>query len=502
MLRLASILTIAATATVTLAAPDAQNAAGLCWPQFRGPNAQGVAPDRMKLPVHFSKTEHVLWKTPLAPGHSSPCVWDDRIFLTSFDPQARKLETICLDRHKGDIVWRRAAPTTAIEKGHKFHSPAVATPATDGERVYVYFGSFGLLCYDMAGTELWQKALPAPKTIFGTGTSPIVAGDLLLLNCEFKPDPCLLALEARSGQPRWKKSRNLVSAGGPVEGYATPIVWHHDGTDEVILHGRMGLTAYDLNDGAERWHVTATSSASNTPVVGDSQLFLAAHGFGSVAGEVQEPPSFDVLLKKYDKNRDGQISPDEFPADLYVFQRLDIPGTELPMKFFFRRIDTDHDGQISRQEWERFLELRSALARQQLVGLMAVKPGGKGDVTKSHVLWREERAICEVPSPLYYRGRVYMVRDAGLVSCLDAATGKLVYRERLGPGGAYFSSPVAGDGKIYAASKNGVVVVFAAGDRFQVLARNDLGETIQATPALAGGKIYVRTEKALYAFGE
>src|SRR5262249_47653259 len=121
-------------------------------------------------------------------------------------------------------------------------------------------------------------------------------------------------------------------------------------------------------------------------------------------------------------------------------------------------------------------------------------------VTKSHVVWREAKAVPEVASPVYYRERVYTVRDGGLVSCLAADSGKLLYRERLGAGGAYFSSPIAGDGKVYAASGRGVVTVLKADDKFEVLARNDLGEPIAATPAVAEGTLYVRTAKHLYAF--
>jgi outer membrane protein assembly factor BamB len=264
----------------------------------------------------------------------------------------------------------------------------------------------------------------------------------------------------------------------------------------------MRLTAYDLKDGSERWSISATSSACSTPVLGNGHVFVAAHGFGTVEGELQEIPSFDVILKKYDKNDDGRINAEEFPSDLYLFRRVDVSGTDLPLKWLFDRIDENKDGQISRPEWEKFLERSRTLRRQLLIGLLAIKPGGKGDVTKTNILWREERGVPEVPSPLYYRKRVYMVRDGGLASCLDAETGRLLYRERLGPRGAYFSSPVAGDGKVYVAARRGVVVVFAAGDQWKVLARNDLGETIQATPALVDGKLYVRTEKHLYVFGK
>jgi outer membrane protein assembly factor BamB len=500
MILAASLRAIVVCVSLALAPREADS--NCRWPQFRGPNAMGVAAEGMKLPTYFGPAKNVVWKTPLPLGHSSPCIWDDRMFLTGFDSAAKKLETLCVDRRNGQILWRRDAPARQIEKGHNFNNPAVSTPATDGERVYVYFGSFGLLCYDFNGKEQWQKPLPRVQTAFGTATSPVVAGELLLLNCEFQPDPCLIAVQTRTGETQWKQARKLTSLGGPVDGYATPVVWRHDDVNEVVLHGRMRLTAYDLKDGKERWTVGATSSASSTPVLGDGQLYHAAHGFGTVEGEVKEWPPFDAILKDYDKNKDGQISATEFPTDLYLFQRLDVSGTDLPLRWLFRGIDANQDGQVSREEWGKFLEQRREIGRQQLVGLLAIKPGGHGDVTKTHVSWREQRAISEVPSPLYYRERVYMVRDGGIVSCLDAKTGRLMYRERLGASGAYFSSPVAGDGKIYVASQLGVVVVLAAGDRFTVLARNDLGESIQATPALVDGKIYVRTEKHLYAFAE
>src|SRR6516162_6823471 len=198
------------------------------WPQFRGSNALGVARDGMKLPVHFGPKKNVIWKTPLPSGHSSPCIWNGRIFLSGFDDAARKLETLCLDRRNGQMLWRRAAPATQIEKVHTFNSPAVSTPAADGGRVYVYFGSFGLLCYDFDGNEQWKKPLATVQTAFGTGTSPVVAGELLLLNCEFHPDPCVMAIQARTGKTRWKQVRALASLGGPVDGYATPVVWRHD----------------------------------------------------------------------------------------------------------------------------------------------------------------------------------------------------------------------------------------------------------------------------------
>jgi outer membrane protein assembly factor BamB len=279
-------------------------------------------------------------------------------------------------------------------------------------------------------------------------------------------------------------------------------VWRNDGVDEVIVHAPGRVAAYNLADGAERWWVGVASTACSTPVVADGRLFVATYMMGAEAEERVPLPTFDQLLEKHDANKDGAISKEEFPKDLDAIRRPEaagVPGANVKAIVFFDQIDFNKDGKLGRLEWG----LASTIASRPVEhGLLAIRPGGQGEVTKSHVLWREKKSIPEVPSPLVYQGRAYLVRDGGVVSCLDAATGKLLYRERLGPGGAYFASPMAGDGRLYAASERGVVTVFAAGDAFRVLARNDLGEPIHATPAAADGKLYVRTAGHLYAFGE
>lgn len=475
------------------------------WPQFRGPEASGIATDSKKLPVHFGADKNLLWKTTIPPGHSSPCIWDNRIFLTSFDKPSKKLETLCLDRGTGKILWRAAAPNTQIEKSHDAGSPAVATPATDGKHVYLYFGSYGLICYDFDGKEKWKKPLPMARTVQGNGTSPIIYGNVLLLNREFPPEPGLLAVDCQTGQTIWSIRRQLASLMGPNNGYSTPIVWHKDGVDEVIVHSPTRINAYDLKDGAERWVIHATSTACTTPVIGDGMLFVDGYYVGSEPGERDEAPSFDELLKKADKNGDGKISRAEFPDDLDVFRRPEatgVTGTALKFKMLINRIDSNFDGQITREEWEKFTERMKELAGKIDNGLIAIKPGGSGDITGSHIVWREKKALPEVPSPLFYQGRIFMVRDGGLATCIEAATGKVLFRERLGPSGTYFASPIAGDHKIYAASRDGVITVFEASDKLKVLARNRLGETINATPAAVDGKLYIRTDNHLYAFGE
>jgi outer membrane protein assembly factor BamB len=490
-------------ALVVAAAPSAAQEKGEArWPQFRGPGGQGVAADQASYPSELGPAKNLLWKVPLPLGQSSPCIWGDHIFLTGYSKEANHLETICLDRRRGTVRWRRAAAAKQIERTHKISSPAAPTAATDGERVYVYFGSFGLLCYDFEGKELWTLPLPLPQTRFGTGSSPIVVSDRVLLNCEFPPTPYLLAVNARTGTVAWKKERLL-----PSEGYATPLHRSVPGGDEIILHLPTRLLACDLKDGGERWWVRLDSVGFGTPVVGDGRIYVNSWYMGGDPDDRVDIPPFAELLKKHDTDKDGKVSRAEFPRDLYLVKRAqasDLPGANFKAIDYFGGIDKNKDGQVDAKEWEGMLEAAGKFAgigKKVENGLLAVAPAGKGDIT-GQVVWREKQAVPEVPSPLFYRGRVYLVKDGGIVTCVDAATGKVKYRQRLSAAGSYFSSPVAADGKIYAASRQGTVTVFAAGDSFTALSQLDLDEPIMATPALVDGKVYLRTDVHLYAFGD
>jgi outer membrane protein assembly factor BamB len=466
------------------------------WPQFRGPGGLGSAADGVPYPVRFGPNTHVLWKTPLPSGNSSPCVWGDRIFLTAFDKQKQALETLCLDRQTGRILWRQAAPSVAkIETSiHPTNGPATPSPATDGQRVYVYFGSYGLLAYDFEGKEQWKKPLPAPGTSFGSGSSPILAGDLLLQACQGK-GACLLAVQRQTGATVWKKDHIRFGLS-----YATPLVRHNGAATEVILGQRNGVAAYNPKDGADLWWFGGLLGGGiPSPAVGDGLLFVVAYIPGGDPDDRMKFPDFDELLKKYDANKDGLLGEKEVPADLVLFDRgSPDPRDNITMEDMFSFVDKNRDGKISRQEWE---EAIAAYAKMESA-MVAIRLGGAGDLSKQSLVWKEKRSLPEVPSPLYYRGRLYLVTNGGLASCFDATAGKLQYRQRLGAGGFFYASPVAGDGRLYAASYNGVVVVIQAGDSCRVLARNNLGEAIVATPALADGKLFVRTEGHLYAFAE
>lgn len=443
------------------------------WPQFRGPGGSGIG--ITDFPTHFGPNSNVLWKAALPSGHSSPCIWNGRIFLTGFSEG--KLETICLNLRDGGLLWRRQIEPGRIERNAQLSNPATATPATDGQRVCVYFGTFGLVTYDFDGTELWRKPLPVPVTQHGAGTSPLLVGDLLILNCDQDAGSYLLAVNQRDGQTVWKTERP-----GFRRGFATPLLWPAGKPELIIVPGTLRLVSYNVGDGAERWSVRGLpNEIVSSPVAGGELIYIASwtHGSG-----VSRMPAFDKLLEQGDANKDGQLTLEESPSG--------------PAKQHFAYIDADKDGRLSREE---YAVIARVFDESKNVAL-AIRPGGRGDVTETHVVWKATRGLPYVPSPLYYDGRIYLVKNGGLASCFDAQTGRVNYQEeRLGALGDYYASPVAAAGKICVASQSGMVVVYRVGETLEVLARNALDEPILATPAIVDGKLYVRTQGRLFAFG-
>ena len=477
---------------------EASMADDVFWPQFRGPNASGVAAPEANPPIWFGPKENVVWKVPVPSGCSSPCVWGNRIFLTGFDKQDRQLSLLCVDRSSGAIVWSRTVPAKEIEPVHGISSPATATPATDGERVRVYFGSYGLLSYDLQGQLQWSVPLPVPDVRFGSGASPIIAGDLVILNRDELGGSNALAVQCRDGRTIWTNGQAATSPFG-ASSYSTPVAWR----DQVIFHRADEIVAHSVEDGRRIWSVKAATAGESTPVVAGDTLFVAAWtNFGEPEFRVKLP-DFQTLLKQYDQDADGTVSKMEFPGDLVAAVRPevgDLPGSRVHVKPYLSMIDENNDGLIDAKDWDRALILVASLYKEH--GLMAIGLDGTGDVTTTKVRWQEKKSVPEVPSPLYYNGRVYMVKNGGVVSCTDAESGALIYRERLAAAGPYYSSPVAARGRIYVISQKGVMSVLAAGDKLEVLSTTDLREQVMATPAIVENRLYVRTARHLYAFGE
>jgi len=463
-------LAVAATAFATDGATPG-------WPGFRGPNSAGVAAGATP-PIDISPTNLVLWTVQVPWSPSSPCIWDDQIFLTAYSDD--ELQTRCYRRQDGAQVWSQGLKPDKLEAFHTTaNSPAAPTPVTDGQKLVSYFGSFGLICYDLTGKELWRHPLPLALSggQYGTSSSPLIAGNLVVVNRDQDQDSSLLAVDLMTGKTAWETPRPEAYGS-----FGTPILWQNNGVDEVITPGSLRLQGYALKTGLEDWVVQGVSCYScTTPVVGEGLLFFAAES----DGKADYPyPTWEGFLAKYDKNKDGVVSLDEFdPAK----------------REYMRGFDLNRDGKIDKDEWAQILA-NSAKGENVLV---AVNPGGRGDISKSHVAWKFNRGMPYVASPLFYDGRIYLVKNGGMISSFDAKTGQPFYtQERLNALGHYYSSPVAGGGRIYLASEDGkLTVVKAGGDKPEILHQAEFGERIFATPALIGDKLYLRTWSALYAFG-
>jgi outer membrane protein assembly factor BamB len=447
------------------------------WPQFRGPNCSGVAPDGNP-PIEISPTNNVAWRTDVPWSPSSPCVFEGRIFLTTF--ANGELQTRCYSAKMGKLLWTRGVHTKQLELYHNSEgSPAASTPAADRRRVVSYFGSFGLVAYDPKGKELWRYPLPVALSggSFGSGTSPIIVGNRVILNRDQDQNSSLIALDVATGRKVWETPRS-DSHGS----FGTPIIWRNNGADELIVPGSVRLKGYDPTRGGERWALDGVAGlACTTPATGQGLLFFA----GWSPGKSDSPrPSWQNFLAQHDKNGDEEITLDEVAE---------------PSRDYLRGLDVTHYGKITKTDYER-VSANDAKAENVLI---AIRPGGKGDLSKTHIAWKVTRGLPYVPSPLFYDGRIYIIRDGGMMSSFDASTGRAFYQqERLEATEKYYASPVAAAGRIYVVSVPGrLTVVKAGGDKPEVLHQASFGERIFATPALVGSRLYLRTETKLYAFG-
>jgi outer membrane protein assembly factor BamB len=480
MKRLITMLSVAVLSTVGRGADTSP-----AWPQFRGPGGSGVARDDQKPPVEFGPDKNVRWKIAVPSGLSSPIVVGDKLVITAFDDG--KLYTIAYNRADGKEAWRADAGAKEIEKFHKTEgSPAAPTPATDGERIVSYFGSCGLLCYDLAGKLLWKVDLPVANIWggFGTGTSPVLADGVVVLARDEMKDSKIIAVDAASGRLKWEKKRlSRVS-------YSTPAVWDTPTGKQVVVAGHARMIAYDLTTGAEEWTFAGIpSGCCSSPAVADGYLYFAGWAPGGADDKEFQFPTFDEVHKQTNAKTADVITKEE-------------AGEHPILKDGFDVVDADKDGKITRDEWDAMLRFNA----EGTNAAFALKSGGKGELPASNVLWKKTKGLPFIPSALVYQGQMVMVKDPGLVTAYDAKTGKEIYiQERVVPQGRYYASPVAANGHLYFTSlDDGVITVLKAGaDKPTVVAKNpELAERTAATPAVADDTLYVRTAGHLYAFGE
>lgn len=443
------------------------------WSQFRGPNGSGVS-EATGLPVEFGAEKNLLWKVRLPPGHSSPVVAGDRVVVTAWEGD--RLITLCLSRETGAVLWRRELPRGRSEHLHKNNSPASPSPATDGSNVYSFFGDFGVISYTLEGKERWRLPLGPFRNYKGMGASPVLAGGALVLLCDQDVGSFLLALDKDTGAVRWRTERAEI----PGNGHATPVVYEDSGGTMLVVLGASRVTGYQLDSGERVWWVGGLSiQPKSSPIVardpdGRATVYILAPG--SEEGPSPGIPPFSELVSSLDKNGDGRIS-----------------GSEVGN---YIQADADGDGVLTEAEYNGFMS-GGAVAG----ALLAIRPAGRGDLTGSGVLWRFTKALPVVPSPLLYQGVLYLLKEGGIVTALDPATGAVLSRVRLhGALDNYFASPIAADGNLYMVSQSGHVAVLKAGRVPELLAVNDLDDECFATPAVAPGRLYVRSRSALYCF--
>jgi outer membrane protein assembly factor BamB len=377
------------------------------WPQFRGPTGQGHSDER-GLPLTWSETKNVRWKVPIpGRGWSSPVVQGDRIWLTTATEEGRSLRAISVDRNTGAILQNvevfRLKSAKQTNPKNSFASP---TPVVEGDRIYLHFGAYGTACITRSGEIVWKTQLEYDNGQHGTGGSPVLYEDLLIVSCDGNEVQFVVALDKLTGKVRWKKMREGYQA------YTTPLIVPLPAGDQVISPGAFRAIAYEPRSGKEIWQVRYGEGFSNVPrpVYGHGLVFICT-GF-------QQP------------------------------------------------------------------------------SLLAVRPDGRGDVTKSKVVWRLDRGVSLTPSPLLVGDELYMITDNGIATCVDAKTGQELWRARLG--GSHSASPIYADGKIYFLSEDGESVVIAPGRELKHLATNQLDGPTLASMAVAGGSLFIRSQTHLY----
>jgi len=414
------------------------------WPQFRGPNAAGVAEGK-GLPSEWSSSQNIRWKVEV-PGvaWSSPVVWGDRVFVTtaiSDSPQESpkkglyfggdrpaprqatyRWEVLCLNRDDGKLLWRRVAverkPSSSI---HIKNSYASETPVTDGERLYAYFGAAGLYAYDFDGNLVWKKDLGSFKTRFGWGTasSPTLDGDRLFLLNDNEEQSFLVALDKRTGDELWRSERDEKSS------WSTPFVWNNKQRTELVTCATKRVRSYDPATGKLLWELGGMSSiCSPTPVASDELLYVSS----------------------------GYVMDSKRP-------------------------------------------------------LFAVRAGASGDITLSGdqtanagVAWCQKLGGAYMPSPVLDGGQVYVLYDRGFFASFDAMTGRPIYeKQRIEPGaGGFSASPWAYGGKLFCLNEDGDTFVIQAGSEFKILGKNSLDELFMASPAISGDILILRGMNHLY----
>ncbi len=463
------------------------------WPQFRGPNCAGVSTSNAPLPVRFSDVDHVKWSASLGDGIGSPVVAAGRVFTSTMIDDAN-IGLAAFDAITGEQLWMRSWPIGDADEIHATNSHAGTTPAADAERVYFYFSTLGMVGLDAkTGSDIWHQQLPVPYFVFkwGAGMSPILHKDMVLFCQDDDLHPALYAFDKRTGSILWKDDRNDMAVN-----YSHPVICEIPGGDEIIVAGTGLLIGYEPATGTRLWTArTLLRNIKTTPVSSDGIVYISLQSKGIAS---QWLASIDQTTTG---NSDNKVSRAEVQG---FFGTRPVP--EAFYRKTFERGDLNKDGLLEGRELDiAFLPpgnpagaaFDAKVAEDEFI--VAVKGGGRGDVTKTHVLWKQPTKHTDhIVSPLVVNGRMLLIKAGGIATCFETSNGKPLFGPgRIDNAGDYFASPVYGDGKIYVASENGKLVVLRDAAELEVLSVNDMGDSILGTPAISDGALFVRTRKSL-----
>jgi outer membrane protein assembly factor BamB len=438
-----------------LAALGGAAEAGDNWPQWRGPHQNGIV-DAVGLPLQWSLTENIRWKTALPSwSAATPIIWGDRVFVTSPSPaepqpaeagsapaqqQGRRrrasrspggpeLFLFCISKSDGKILWKRELDNK--NRIHRKQNDATPSPVTDGKHVWIVTGTGVVTAFDMAGTQIWKKDLQKDYGTFGHNwgyaSSPLLFdGSLIIevLHGMKTDDPSyIVSLDARSGTVKWHQERPTDAQRESPDAYTTPVLLKHGGNAQIIISGGDYVTGHDPASGKEIWRASGLNPLNR--------------------------PNYRVV------------------------------GTPI--------INGD---------------LIYAPTRQK--PLLALRAGGTGDISESHLVWKYEGSGApDVPSPICDGRHLYLVDDRGMVTCLDPQTGAVIYGPETTREGIVSASPIISEGRMYILNEQGITTVVATGPEFKVLATNELdGSYTLASPAVSGKQIFIRTETHLYCISE
>jgi len=447
------LLTITAFALLSLSLSASANS----WPQFRGPDSNGLTSEE-KLPSEWDADTNIQWTATVpGTGWASPIVWGDKVFIStavadeSTLPPRRERdaedddeeeddeeeeprtppttvyswELYCLDRNTGEVLWNRVAhagnPRNHIQPANTYASE---TPVTDGEYVYAYFGMVGIFCYDFEGKPIWQKEFGFQPMLFdfGTASSPALAGDLLFLQIDSEEDSYLLALDKRTGNERWRKPRNEPST------WSSPVIWKNKVRTELVTSGNTARS-YDPETGKILWTLEMPGRPISATPTGDEERIIMASG--EQEDEDGERPGFMYSIRA---GAQGNITPEA------------------------------------------------------------------GSSTSANIEWMQENTALSMSSPLIYGGSVYVLNNRrGRVSSYNVETGTPHHEAaRLKGAKGFWASPWGNDGKVFLLDEKGTTHVLEAGSSLEVTGQNKIEDKFWASPAIAEGGIVFRGTKQIY----